>query len=199
VVVFCEAVVVAAVRLKISLRGVRPPVWRRLVVPASFTLAEVHSVFQTAMGWTDSHLHCFDVGGVLYGDVEEFDGQVGNETRTRLSSVARSVSKFGYEYDFGDGWEHDVLIEQVQPDVAAAGPFCMAGRRACPPEDCGGPWGYEHLLEVLADPGHEEHAQLSEWVGGDFAPNVFDLAETNDLLRMIDHTAAGRPGGRGIS
>jgi Plasmid pRiA4b ORF-3-like protein len=101
-----EAVGVAAVRLKITLRGVRPPVWRRVVVPASFTLAELHSVLQTAMGWTDSHLHSFDIGGVLYGDVEEFEGKVGNETRPRLSSVARRVSKFRYEYDFGDGWEH---------------------------------------------------------------------------------------------
>jgi hypothetical protein len=92
-----------------------------------------------------------------------------------------------------------VLIEQVQPDAPAAGPFCMAGRRACPPEDCGGPWGYEHLLEVLADPEHEEHAHLSEWVGGPFDPEEFDLAETNDLLRGMNHAAAGRAGGRGIS
>jgi hypothetical protein len=190
---------VAAVRLKITLRGVRPPVWRRVVVPASFTLAELHSVLQTAMGWTDSHLHSFDVGGVLYGDVEELEGKVGNETRTRLSSVARRVSKFRYEYDFGDAWEHDVLIEDVQPDAAAAEPFCTAGRRACPPEDCGGPWGYEHLLEVLADPEHEEHAHLSEWIGGPFDPQEFDVAETNDQLRGIDHAGAGRPGGPGVA
>jgi hypothetical protein len=133
---------VATVRLKITLRGVRPPVWRRLVVPSSVTLAELHSVFQTAMGWTDSHLHSFDIGGVLYGDVDDFDGdRVGNETRTRLSSVARVVSKFRYEYDFGDGWEHDVLVEQVQADASVIAPYCLAGRRACPPEDCGGPWG----------------------------------------------------------
>ena len=189
----------AVVRLKITLRGVRPPVWRRLVVPASFTLAELHAVFQTAMGWTDSHLHYFDINGVLYGDVEEFDGKRGNEARTRLASVARSVSKFRYEYDFGDGWDHDVLIEQVQADdVVPTGPFCTAGRRACPPEDCGGPWGYAHLVEVLADPDHEEHAHLSEWIGGVFDPSVFDLAGTNGLLRMIDGAAAGRRGGRGI-
>ena len=188
----------ATVRLKITLRGVRPPVWRRLVVPSSVTLAELHSVFQTAMGWTDSHLHSFAIGGVLYGDVEDFDGRVGNENRTRLSSVARSVSKFRYEYDFGDGWEHDVLVEQAQSDASVLAPFCLAGRRACPPEDCGGPGGYEHLLEVLADPAHEDHAEMAEWAGL-FDPARFDLDETNDVLRMLDHSAAGRPGGRGIS
>jgi hypothetical protein len=115
-----------------------------------------------------------------------------------LSSVVRSVSKFRYEYDFGDGWEHDVLVEQVQSDGSVIAPYCLAGRRACPPEDCGGPWGYEHLLEVLADPAHEEHAHLAEWAGS-FDPAGFDRDETNDLLRMIDHRAAGRAGGRGIS
>jgi hypothetical protein len=194
----CQAGWVATVGLKVTLRGVRPPVWRRLVVPSSVTLAELHSVFQTAMGWTDSHLHSFDIGGVLYGDVEDFEGRVGDETRTRLSSVARRVSKFRYDYDFGDGWEHDVLIEQVESGASVIAPYCLAGRRGCPPEDCGGPWGYEHLLEVLADPAHEEHAHLAEWAGP-FDPARFDLDETNDLLRMIDHSAAGRSGGRGIS
>lgn len=130
---------VSAVQLKVTLRGVRAPVWRRLVVPSSFTLAELHSVFQTAMGWTDSHLHAFEVDGVLYGDVEEFDGKLGHERRTRLSRVARPVSKFRYEYDFGDGWERAVVIEQLLPEVTVSAPFCVTGRRACPPEDCGGP------------------------------------------------------------
>jgi hypothetical protein len=189
---------VATVQLKIVLRGVRPPVWRRLVVPASMTLAELHSVFQTAIGWTDSHLHAFDVDGVVYGDVEDVDGRVGDDTRTRLSGVARGVSKFRYEYDFGDGWEHDVLVEKVASDASVIAPYCLTGRRACPPEDCGGPWGYEHLVEVLADPAHSEHAELAEWAGS-FDPAAFDLEETNELLRMIDHTVAGRAGGRGIS
>ena len=188
----------AAVRLKITLRGVRPPVWRRLVVPASMTLAQLHSVFQTAMGWTDSHLHSFEVGGVLYGDVEEFDGPVGNETRTRLSSVIGSASKFRYEYDFGDGWEHDVVVEQVL-STSVITPSCVAGRRACPPEDCGGPGGYAYLLDVLADSDHEEHAHLAEWVGGSFDPEAFDVAETSDLLRLLGHAAPGRAGGPGIS
>lgn len=189
---------VSAVQLKVTLRGVRPPVWRRLVVPSSFTLAELHLVFQTAMGWTDSHLHGFDVDGVLYGDVEEFDGKLGHETRTRLSRVARSVSKFRYEYDFGDGWEHDVVIEQLLPEVTASVPFCVTGRRACPPEDCGGPGGYEHLLKVLADPAHAEHAQWRDWLGAPFDPGAFDLEATNELLRTTDHAAARNPGDNGI-
>jgi len=189
---------VAAFRLKVMLRGVRPPVWRRLVVPASMTLAELHSVLQTAMGWSGGHLHAFDVDGVLYGDVEDVDGPVGNELRVRLSSVACAVSRFRYEYDFGDGWEHDVVIEKALT-TSVRSPLCVAGRRACPPEDCGGRWGYGHLLEVLADPADEEHAALAEWVGGVFDPEEFDVDATSDLLMMVDHTVGGRPGGRGLS
>jgi hypothetical protein len=185
--------------LKVVLRGVRPPVWRRLLVPASMTLAELHSVLQTAMGWSGGHLYAFDVGGVSYGDVEEFEGEVGNDTRVRLASVVKQVAKFRYEYDFGDGWEHDVIIEEVQLATSMRAPLCLAGRRACPPEDCGGPWGYAHLLEVLADPGHPEHDELSAWVGGRFDPAEFDVNATSDLLRQIDHVVGGRPGGRGIS
>jgi hypothetical protein len=171
---------VTAVQLKITLQGVRPPVWRRLVVPMSLTLGELHQVFQTAMGWTDSHLHAFDIGGATFGDLEDLDGSGIDESRARLSRAIGKVSKFRYEYDFGDGWVHDVAIERTDGDAAV--PRCLAGRRACPPEDCGGPGGYDHLLKVLADPAHEEHTELAEWVGA-FDPAAFDVAETNDRLR----------------
>lgn len=177
----------SSVQLKVTLRRVRPPVWRRVVVGSSVTLIELHSILQIAMGWTDSHLHAFDVDGVLYSNLEDVQGvPVGDESRTKLAALLRKgVERFDYEYDFGDGWEHDVLVEKVEPAARLIVPRCLAGRRACPPEDCGGPWGYERLLEVLRDPGHEEHAWLSEWVGGPFDPARFDLAEANDALTTV--------------
>ena len=154
------------------------------MVPAALTLNELHSVLQTAMGWTDSHLHSFDIGGLVYGDADEFDGPAGNEARHRLSAVIRSVTRFRYDYDFGDGWEHDVVIEQALPASVIAS-SCLAGRRACPPEDCGGPSGYRHLLDVLADSGHEEHRELADWVGRSFDPEDFDVIQTNERLHSL--------------
>lgn len=106
----------------------------------------------------------------------------------RLDQVVPSVGdKLGYTYDFGDNWEHDILVEAIT-DAEAGIPYprCLTGRRACPPEDCGGMWGYEYLIEILADPGHEEHDERLEWLGLDtaeqFAPAAFDLAEVNNAL-----------------
>jgi hypothetical protein len=183
-----------AVQLLVTLREVDPPIWRRLVVPASMTLRELHAVIQTAMGWQDYHLHLFDVDGVLYGDVEEIDDRpVGDEEKLTVGQAAAAASEFSYEYDFGDGWEHDIRVEQTVASVGTGTPHLVGGARACPPEDCGGPWGYEHLLEALADPGHEEHEHLLSWVGGTFDAESFDLAETNANLELYDrHTRQRR-------
>ncbi len=179
--------------LKITLRDIRPPIWRRVRVSDHSSLRDLHQVIQVAMGWQAAHLHEFQVGDRLYGEPSGDDGWPGaartqNETKVKLASlVDQGVKRFRYVYDFGDGWEHDVLIEKVQPlDPDQQYPALITGKRACPPEDCGGPYGYPQLLEVLADPSDEEHSEMTEWVGGDFDPEHLDLE--------VDQP---RPGGRG--
>jgi hypothetical protein len=183
-----------AVQLTVTLRDIEPAIWRRLVVPASLTLRELHAVIQTAMGWEDYHLHLFDIDGVMYGDVEEIEGHpLGDEETFTVGQAADAVREFRYEYDFGDGWDHDIRIDQVMSSVGSGTPHLIGGARACPPEDCGGSWGYEHLLEVLADPSHSEHEDMLQWVGGEFDSEAFDLAETNANLELYDrHTRQRR-------
>lgn len=183
-----------AVQLTITLREVEPAIWRRLVVPASLTLRELHAVIQTALGWEDYHLHLFEVDGVLYGDVEEIEGRpLGDEETFSVGQAAEAVGEFSYEYDFGDGWTHEVHVDQAIAGVGVGIPHLVGGARACPPEDCGGPGGYEELLKVLADPAHEEHEHLVGWVGGSFDPEAFDLVETNANLELYDrHTRQRR-------
>jgi Plasmid pRiA4b ORF-3-like protein len=179
-----------SIELTITLRDTHPPIWRCLVVPASLTLHELHDVLQPAMGWLGYHLHMFDVGGVLYGDVEEFQGRpLGEEDSFTVGQAADVVANFSYQYDFGDSWDHDVRVEHRITTIGSGTPQLIAGARACPPEDCGGTPGYEHLLTVLADRHHEEHEELLRWVGGQYDPEAFDLAQTNANLELLDrHT-----------
>jgi hypothetical protein len=172
------------VRIRASLREVAPEVWRRVVVPADFTLAELHHVLQAAFAWDDRHLHVFEIAGARYGPThpdqpeEELD-----DSRYRVSDVLRPGPEAAYEYDFGDSWVHRLQVEAVErADPLLAYPVCTGGARACPPEDCGGPGGYERLLQALADPGHEEHVSLRRWVGGLFDPEGFDLNAVNREL-----------------
>lgn len=172
-------------QLKIELREVRPPVWRRVLVPGEMTLAELHEVAQTVMGWSNCHLHEFEVGGARYGVPDSdwgWDG-VADESGVKLFRVAREGGRLRYAYDFGDGWQHDVTVEKVlAPQPGTRYPRCIAGRRACPPEDVGGPWGYVEFLAAVGDPGHDEHEQWVEWVGGGFDPAEFDLAAVDKAL-----------------
>lgn len=173
-------------QLKITLRTVKPPVWRRIVVGSDLTLGELAAVLEAAMGWLGGHLHVFEVGRVRYGvpdpdwDMDDLD-----ENRFRLDVVLPKVGmKMRWDYDFGDGWEHDVVIEAISmPEGGVEYPLCLAGRRACPPEDCGGPWGYADLLEALANPDHPEHEEYREWAPLDFDPARFDVEEATDAMR----------------
>ncbi|HEY8111543.1 MAG TPA: plasmid pRiA4b ORF-3 family protein [Actinomycetes bacterium] len=172
-------------QLKVQLREVRPPVWRRVLVPGEMTLAELHEVVQVVMGWTDSHLHEFETGRACYGVPDPDCGldEVADESRVRLSRVAGEGSRLRYAYDFGDGWQHDLIVEKVlRRRPGARYPCCVAGRRACPPEDVGGPWGYQDFLVAVGDPGHDEHEQWVEWAGGRFDPAEFDLAAVDEAL-----------------
>ena len=168
-------------QLKVTLRSVKPPVWRRIVVASDLTLAELAPLLEAAMGWLGGHLHLFDVDGITYGmpgpdwDTDDLD-----ERRFRLADVLSEVgAKMRWDYDFGDGWEHNMVVEAVgPPEPAIDHPICLAGRRACPPEDCGGPWGYGRLLQALSDLGGDpDLEELREWVPPDFDPEHFDPIE----------------------
>jgi len=162
--------------LKVTLRGLRPPVWRRLLVPSTMTLGDLHTAIQAAMGWEDCHLHAFGIHGEQYGDRSTLD-DVADENRMTLGHLKRSGAvRFTYTYDFGDGWEHRIEIEKSAPAVEGrAYPVCIAGKRSCPPEDCGGVGGYDEMLAILADPGHPSHADYVERFGEDFDPDRFDI------------------------
>lgn len=174
-------------QLKITLRHLRPPVWRRILIPSDIKLPRLHHVLQIAMGWTDSHMHAFRKGDEQYGvSSREFPDMFRNERNVRLDQLIGVSGRIVYEYDFGDGWEHDILVEKSLPaEKGKRYPVCVAGKRACPPEDCGGPPGYERLLEALRDPRHEEHDELRKWVGGSFDAEAFDLDTVNAALRAV--------------
>jgi hypothetical protein len=178
-------------RLKITLRDCKPPIWRRIVVRADMKLDRLHRVIQTAMGWSDCHLHQFVVGGVYYGqpdrEGDDFGTETLNEKRYTVTDLAPGAKqKFIYEYDFGDSWQHEVLVEEVlPPDLDFKHPVCLGGANACPPEDCGGIPGYYDLLAALADPKHEQHEEMKEWVGGAWDATRFSLEHTNAGLKRI--------------
>jgi len=174
-----------AVELTVSLRDIEPPIWRRVVVPASLTLRELHGVIQTAMGWEDCHLYGFDVDGVLYTTLEDVQLRVlGDLDAFTVGEAAEVASMFTYEYDYGDDWDHVIRVERVLPVGEVDSPQVIDGARACPPEDCGGIAGYEQLLEALADDAHPQHEEVLRWLGGEFDPESFNLATTNARLQQ---------------
>ena len=177
-------------QLKVTLMETDPPIWRRIAVPGDMTLRRLDRVIQTAMGWTNSHLHTFTAGGVLYSDLSpEWEIPVKDERRVRIEQVAREEGEaFVYEYDMGDAWRHQVLVEEVWAGRdGATGPSCLAGERACPPEDCGGVYGYYATLKILADPSHDEYEDTMTWItsmtAGPFDPEAFDLEAVNVALK----------------
>jgi hypothetical protein len=176
-------------QLKVTLLGIEPPIWRRIRVSANSTLGQLHDVLQIVMGWTNSHLHEYRVGEELvFGPPDpEREYPAGNELRTPLRQIAGPDSVIRYLYDFGDGWEHEIAVEQVLPaaEAGSAIPTCIDGQRRTPPEDCGGVGGYERLLEVLADPDADEHADMMKWVGKSFDPERFDQAAVDAKLRAL--------------
>jgi len=174
-------------QLQVTLEGVSPPVWRRLLVPGGYTLDRLHRVIQCGMGWRDCHLHSFEAGGVQYGVPDpDSDLAVHDEMDFRLDQVAVKGDRMRYTYDFGDWWEHEIEVEDVTPaDPEHRYPSCPAGAGACPPEDVGGPDGYAELLDAISDPDHPEHAEMREWLGRPFDPAAFDADRTTTLLRRF--------------
>jgi hypothetical protein len=173
--------------LRLTLLDHLPEVWRRLLVPGSVRLDELHLIFQEAMGWTNSHLHQFRIGNASYGmHVEDWPDDELHEVKFKFADVVQQDDRFRYEYDFGDSWEHEVVVEQTQtirPVLQFA--VCLDGANACPPEDCGGTGGYADLLEALADPSHPERKEYLQWIGMNFDPTDFDLATTNAALQRL--------------
>lgn len=181
-----------AYQLKMTLRGSKPPIWRRVVVPGHITLGGLHRVIQTAMGWMDEHLHAFQIDSVEYSgpgpagymdDSQDFE----DEADYRICDVLRKEKmKFRYLYDFGDSWDHTILVEKTLPPLTAPkGIVCTGGRMRCPSENSGGIWGYHSVVKILADPKHPDYAETIEWIGEPFDPEEFDREEVNAALKAI--------------
>ena len=179
------------VQLRMELRDVTPTVWRRILVPEQITLAKLHGILQAAMGWTNSHLHEYEIARRRYRiPDEEWPGSepLIDERRVRLKSLIEAgTQRFTYTYDFGDAWEHRIVVEDlVMPRSSATqSVLCIAGENACPPEDVGGSPGYAEFLAAIADPHHEEHDAMISWIGGSFDPAAFNLDHTNQYLKSI--------------
>jgi hypothetical protein len=177
-------------QLKVTLKDSRPSIWRRIQAPGDISLARLHAVLQIVMGWTNSHWHHFKAGGRYYGkpDPEFASGvEVIDERQVRLDQIAPNVKAcFVYEYDFGDSWEHELVVEKIlPPEQGAQSPLCLEGQRACPPEDVGGIWGYQEFLAAMRNPRHPEHEDMVEWIGGEFDPETFDLRGVNGALQLF--------------
>jgi hypothetical protein len=177
-------------QFKITLLGIKPPIWRRIQTK-DCTLDKLHEHIQTAMGWTNSHLHQFIINGVIHGDPQLLDDgweetPPVNSRRTKLSKIVPkdgTRSSFQYEYDFGDGWEHEVLFEGFLPaEKGVRYPLCVEGERACPPEDVGGTHGYQEYVRAMANPRHKQHKEFLEW-SGPFDPEKFDAQAATKEMR----------------
>ncbi len=173
-------------QLKITLQGIRPPIWRRVLVPAGVELGELHEIIQHVFGWWGYHLHAFERWGESYqppsrADFDGLEDYATDYTGLCLDQFLQvPQDRLTYEYDFGDGWRHLIVLEKILPvDPQQSYPHCVKGKRNCPPEDVGGAWGYASFLEIIKDPKHPEHAETLEWAGGAFDPEAFDLKEIN--------------------
>lgn len=180
-----KALKVPAVRVKVTMRDIDPPVWRELVLPGHWHLGQVHEALQIAFGWYEQHLHSFEVGDRSYGVPSPYGSErIERETLVRVHEVLSAPGDtITYWYDFGDDWYHDLVVDEAldpQPEAR-----CVDGRRAAPPEDSGGPWGYLYKLEVLADPQHEEHADIVEWIGAGYDPELVDVPGIDAALRQL--------------
>ncbi|MGV8962293.1 MAG: plasmid pRiA4b ORF-3 family protein [Candidatus Saccharimonadaceae bacterium] len=180
-------------QIKITLKGSKPSIWRRLLIPSDLLLSDFHKIIQSTMGWTNSHLHQFKHNRAYYApknDVDDFgfdDYQI-NYSKIKVGTLLKNEKdKMVYEYDFGDGWEHNIVLEKIEnisrdkKEVT-----CLTGKNNCPPEDCGGIDGYYNLLEIIQNPNHELYEEYTEWLGREFDPTHFDLEEINEMLRSED-------------
>jgi len=176
----------AIYQIKVTLRDIEPPIWRRIQVPGEVTLEELHDVLQTVMSWWDYHLHQFIIEETYYGVPHpEYGVEMVDESQVQLKEVVEEGSTVLYEYDFGDSWFHLLEVEKVMgPEPGQRYPVCVGGERATPPEDVGGIYGYQLYLEAMEDPEHAEHEMYLQW-RGEFDPEEFDLKAVNEALREL--------------
>ena len=174
-------------QLKVTLREVKPTVWRRIAVPSNYLLGDLAVSLLGAMGWFNSHLHVFRVGRASYGMVDEELDDLGFRDEDEIlvnEALPKVGSKLRFEYDFGDGWEHDVVVEEIGPRrPKTTYPLCLGGARACPPEDCGGVPGYAEILDLLADPTRPDPEDIRGWLPPGFDPGHFDAAEATEEMQ----------------
>ncbi len=181
-------------QIQIALRKFQPKIWRRILVSPDLLLTDFHKIIQTAMGWTNTHLHQFIKNRKYYAKKLEDDyfwdeSDNVDYSKLRISDLLKKEKdKVIYEYDFGDGWEHDIILEKILPEEEnVITPICIKGKNNCPPEDCGGVWGYVNMLEILENPDHQEYKELIEWLGGKFDPTYFDIDDINEALKLEDY------------
>ena len=174
--------------LLVTLEEVKPVVWRRIAVPSDTKLPKVNRMLEAAMGWEGYHLHMFRTGELRFGQPDLDDLWLIDERRvTGAQVLPRLGSELTWDYDFGDGWSHRVVVQDGD-DPASSGPLrprCLAGERACPPEDCGGPWRYMDLMQIIVDPTHEEYEDLIEWLPSAFDPDAFAVETVNRRLHSV--------------
>lgn len=179
-------------QIRIELNGSQPKIWRRLLVPPDVTLSDLHKILQTAMGWTNSHLHQFiknqdfyvppAPGGELWDDSGiDYTGMTLNEFLVKKNETIE------YEYDFGDGWNHEITLEKMVGKTDGNLPVCIDGAMAGPPEDCGGIWGFEDFKEIMKNPKHPEYEDSLEWYGREFDPEAFDIDKVNEKLQKDNY------------
>jgi hypothetical protein len=172
------------------LEETEPAIWRRILVPGNVTLHRLHLILQGVMGWNNTHLYRFKIAAKEYGEPDP-DNKFNelhfiNSKKAKLSQVVTKDKAFVYEYDFGDCWIHDLMVEDIlEPVNAPRYPICLEGERACPPEDCGGPNGYSRLLSIIANPEHEEYRGTITWLGSQFRPALFSVEKVNRYLKSI--------------
>lgn len=179
-------------QIQITLEDSKPKIWRKLLVQSDTLLSDFHKIIQTTMGWTNSHLHHFMKDRRFYSaDESEFYDYENprkvdyKKNKIRISDLLiHEKDKISYIYDFGDNWEHVLILQKILPiDSTLLYPICLAGSRNCPPEDCGGIYEYSYILKILQEPDHEEHKEYKEWLGDDFDPKYFD----KDIINVFLH------------
>ena len=182
-------------QLKITLDEIKPPIWRRIQVRSDITLYQLHRIIQVTMGWCGGHLHQFIINRETYSiPIPMDDFEVIDERDVTLNQFIEDEKfRFAYEYDFGDSWYHIILVEKILPPESDMGhPVCLKGKRECPPEDCGGAYGYEEFLEAIQNPEHPEHEEMLDWVEYNFDPEEFDLDYINTVLTNMKWDSISR-------